>query len=322
MKTENKIKVLNLISPEMGEVMNFYASLTPAEPSDGSYQAIRKAYNEDRKYWNEHAPNMHRIEDVFIPTTHGEILTRILQPTKKSPATLFYLHGGGFIVGNLDTHDRIMRLLALYTDCTVIGIDYSLSPEAPYPQAIQEISEVCQYFYQNAKQHDVNMNQIGFAGDSAGAMLSLATTLWLRDNQIHCGKISALLLWYGLYGLQDSVSRQLYGGDWDGLSQQDLIDYDNAYLTESGSREAPYYCLFNNDLTQNIPPCFIASAEYDPLLDDSIALYRTFEAHNISHEYKMYSGTLHAFLHYSRMIKTADNAIRDGANYFIKYLTQ
>lgn len=322
MKTENKIKVLDLISPEMREVIKFYENLTSIIPSDSSYQTVRNNYNEDRKYWNEHAPDMHRIKDVLIPTTHGDILTRILQPTKKCTATLFYLHGGGFIVGNLNTHDRIMRLLALYTNCTVIGIDYTLSPEAHYPQAIQEISDICQYYHKNADNYDINMSQIGFAGDSAGAMLSLATTLWLRDNHIHCGHITALLLWYGLYGLQDSVSRRLYGGDWDGLRQQDLIEYDNAYLTKSGSREAPYYCLFNNDLTQNLPPCFIASAQYDPLLDDSIALYRTLETHNIPYEYKMYSGTLHAFLHYSRMMKTADNAIRDGANFFIKYLSK
>lgn len=320
MNKKNKINVLDLISPEMQSVMRFYAENPSPAPLDATYNGMRQAYIEDRKYWNSEAPTMHSIHDIQVPTKYGNILTRIFQPIESPSATLFYLHGGGFILGNLQTHERIMHLLALYSGCTVIGVDYSLSPEAGYPQAIEEISMVYQYYQQNAEQYNINMQQTGFAGDSAGAMLSLASVLWLRDNVIECTNIKAVLLWYGLYGLQDSISRRLYGGEWDGLQKQDLEDYDNAYLGEAGDRETPYYCLFNNDLTYGIPPCYIASAEFDPLLDDSLALFRTLDANDIPCEYKMYPGTLHAFLHYSRMMQISDEAIRDGANYFIKQL--
>lgn len=322
MNPKNKVKVLELISPEMRKVIDYYSKNTTDTHQETDIHLLREAYNEDRKYWNVDAPAMQTTQDVSIPTPYGHICTRIFQPTDSPPATLFYLHGGGFILGNLDTHDRIMRLLALYSGCTVIGIDYSLSPEARYPQAIKEISTVYQFYSQNAKNYTINMTQTGFAGDSAGAMLALATTLWLRDNHIANKNIKAILLWYGLYGLQDSVSRRLYGGEWDGLQQKDLEEYDNAYLGSSGSREEPYYCLFNNDLTHHIPPCFIASAEFDPLLDDSLALFNTLKANKLPCKYKMYNGTLHAFLHYSRMMKIADEAIQDGAKYFINQLAQ
>ncbi|WP_369310895.1 acetyl esterase [Providencia rettgeri] len=320
MNPNNKINVLDLISPEMKKVINFYAENTSDTPQNTDLFSVRDAYIKDRKYWNEDAPTMHSTLDVSVLTAYGEVLTRIFQPTINTPATLFYLHGGGFILGNLDTHDRIMRLLALYTGCTVIGVDYSLSPEARYPQAIEEISAVYQFYSLNSKKYQIDMTQTGFAGDSAGAMLSLAVALWLRDNCIANKEIKAILLWYGLYGLRDSVSRRLYGCKWDGLEREDLEYYDNAYLGHSGSREAPYYCLFNNDLTYNIPPCFIASAEFDPLLDDSIALFETLKTNQLLCTYKMYSGTLHAFLHYSRMMNIADEAIRDGAQYFKEQL--
>ncbi|HGV3502222.1 acetyl esterase [Providencia rettgeri] len=316
MNPNNKVNVLKLISAEMNKVIDYYSKNTSSSPQSTDLISLREAYNEDRKYWNADAPIMQSTYDINIQTPYGCILTRIFQPTITTPATLFYIHGGGFILGNLDTHDRIMRLLALYTGCTIIGVDYSLSPEARYPQAIEEISMAYQFYAHNAEKYNINMDQTGFAGDSAGAMLSLATTLWLRDNNIVNHEIKANLLWYGLYGLQDSVSRRLYGGEWDGLTQKDLEGYDSAYLGESGSREAPYYCLFNNDLTHHIPPCFIASAEFDPLLDDSIALFNTLKNNKISCKYKMYPGTLHAFLHYSRMMNIADEAIRDGAEYF------
>ncbi|EGK27641.1 acetyl esterase [Shigella flexneri VA-6] len=227
---------------------------------------------------------------------------------------------GGFILGNLDTHDRIMRLLASYSQCTVIGIDYTLSPEARFPQAIEEIVAACCYFHQQAEDYQINMSRIGFAGDSAGAMLALASALWLRDKQIDCGKIAGVLLWYGLYGLRDSVTRRLLGGVWDGLTQQDLQMYEEAYLSNDADRESPYYCLFNNDLTREVPPCFIAGEEFDPLLDDSRLLYQTLAAHQQPCEFKLYPGTLHAFLHYSRMMKTADEALRDGAQFFTAQL--
>ncbi|HGY1227650.1 TPA: acetyl esterase [Citrobacter farmeri] len=320
MKPENKLPVLARISDEMKAVLNVRQDDLPPWPSADDVVAMRQHYILERRFWNADAPQM-PTREYTIPTRWGEVTTRLYSPTQDSQATLFYLHGGGFILGNLDTHDRIMRLLASYTQCTVIGIDYSLSPEARFPQAIEETITACQFFYQQADDYQVNMTRIGFAGDSAGAMLALASALWLRDKPISCGKVAGVLLWYGLYGLQDSVSRRLMGGDWDGLSRQDLEMYENAYLHNTDDRESPYYCLFNNDLTHEMPPCFIAGAEFDPLIDDSRLLFQTLAAHQQPCEYKMYPGTLHAFLHYSRIMKSADDALRDGARFFTQQIS-
>ncbi|MGC6693514.1 alpha/beta hydrolase fold domain-containing protein, partial [Burkholderia pseudomallei] len=76
------------------------------------------------------------------------------------------------------------------------------------------------------------------------------------------------------------------------------------------------YRLFNHDLTRDVPPCFIAGAEFDPLIDDSCFLFQPLQAHQQPSPYKIYPGQPHAFLHYSRMMKTADDALQDGARYF------
>lgn len=315
MKTENKLPVLDCISADMKAVLDVHQDDLPPWPSADDVKAMRQHYLLERRFWNAGAPAM-TTREYAIPTSWGEVTTRLYCPVAEPQATLFYLHGGGFILGNLDTHDRIMRLLASYTQCTVIGIDYSLSPEARFPQAIEETVSACQFFHQHADDYQLNMTRIGFAGDSAGAMLALASALWLRDKHIDCGKVAGVLLWYGLYGLQDSLSRRLLGGEWDGLTRQDLQMYEEAYLRDADDRESPYYCLFNNDLTHNVPPCFIVGAELDPLIDDSRLLYQTLQAHQQPCEYKMYPGTLHAFLHYSRMMKSADETLRDGARFF------
>ncbi|MEO3989675.1 acetyl esterase [Pseudocitrobacter cyperus] len=320
MKAENKIPVLEKISAEMQQVMQFERPDLPPWPAGEALEIQRDYYIRERQFWNEGAPEMATVECV-VPTPFGTVATRIYSPQPENPATLFYLHGGGFILGNLDTHDRIMRLLAKYSGCRVIGIDYTLSPEARFPQAIEEVVSVCQFFHRRDTAHRINMTQIGFAGDSAGAMLALASALWLRDHQINCGNVAGILLWYGLYGLQDSVSRRLMGGAWDGLTRTDLKSYEEAYLRNEQDKESPWYCLFNNDLTHDVPPCFIASAEFDPLIDDSRLLHQTLQAHQQTSLYVMYPGTLHAFLHYSRMMKAADQALREGATFFTEQLT-
>ncbi|KYE95429.1 acetyl esterase, partial [Salmonella enterica subsp. enterica serovar Typhimurium] len=75
--------------------------------------------------------------------------------------------------------------------------------------------------------------------------MALACALGLRDKHFRCGNVIASLLWYGLYGLQDSVCRRLFGGAWDGLSRVDLVMYEKAYLRNDEDRESPWYCLFN-----------------------------------------------------------------------------
>lgn len=320
MNANNKVNVPERLCDEMKRVLQFQQHNATDNSVCSDYSSLRQAYIQERKYWNQGGARMARCEQVAVDTPRGRVATRLYYPQYPVQAVLFYLHGGGFILGNLDTHDRIMRLLAHYSRCAVIGIDYTLSPEARFPQAIEESVAVCRFFHQYSADYDLPMMRIGFAGDSAGAMLAMATVLWLRDHGIDCGEVRGVLLYYGLYGLQDSVSRRLYGGVWDGLTQADLQSYEQAYLPDAASRQSPWYCLFNNDLTHDIPPCFIAGAQFDPLLDDSVALYQILRAHRQPCHYHMYPGVMHAFLHYSRMMQSADRALRDGADYFYRQL--
>lgn len=160
MKPENKLPVLDLISAEMKTVVNTLQPDLPPWPATGAIAEQRQYYTLERRFWNADAPEM-ATRAYRVPTKYGQVKTRIFYPQPDSPATLFYLHGGGFILGNLDTHDRIMRLLASYSQCTVIGIDYTLSPEARFPQAIEEIVAACCYFHQQAEDYQINMSRIG-----------------------------------------------------------------------------------------------------------------------------------------------------------------
>ena len=119
--------------------------LAPPLDVDGtlSVQQLREIYNQERAWWNEIKPDLREVEDLEIDGPLRTIPLRIYRPMgTAAPPTLIYLHGGGWVVGNLETHDRVMRLLCEGAQVNVVGIDYALSPEFKLPAAIEEVIHV------------------------------------------------------------------------------------------------------------------------------------------------------------------------------------
>lgn len=317
MVAHNKLPVLDLISPQMRAVLDKSAELSPdAYVTDVSLDQMRTAYSLERRFWNEGGPVMAATIDDRIPTPHGEVAIRCHLPVSGTdlPAVV-YLHGGGFVVGNLDTHDRIMRMLADSSGAVVIGLDYSLSPEAKFPVAIEQAGALVRHLFSNGSQYHVDGTRLAIAGDSGGAMLALATTLLLRDQGFPVEHLKALVLYYGMFGLRDSASRRLLGGPWDGLTEADLDYYTDAYLADPTAARSPYFDCLSADLSSGIPATYLASAEFDPLRDDSVALAEILSGHRISCQHEMFPGVLHAFLHNSRMLDAAVVALRQGGDF-------
>ncbi|MBY0221817.1 MULTISPECIES: alpha/beta hydrolase fold domain-containing protein [Sporosarcina] len=313
----NKLNAVARMSPPMLETFYKQNELAKeAFSTDVTYTEMRENYINERKYWNEGGPEPERVLNKEIDGPHGLLDIRFHYPRKRTgKGAIVYIHGGGFVVGNLDTHSKIMRLLMEETESVVIGIDYHLAPEHKYPVQIEECAFLLEWLRKYADEYDIDQDNIAIAGDSGGANLALATSLYLRDQQKDISFLRCLLLYYGSYGLTDSKSRRLYGGNYDGLSQKDLTTYSNLYI---GNRhpDLRYFDCFSNDLTKDVPPCYIACGQLDPLLDDSLLLYDLLVNNNIKAEYDEFSGVIHAFLHFSRSLPVAIKAIQNGANFY------
>ncbi len=317
MVAHNKLPVLDLISPQMRAVLDKSAELAPdAYATDVSLDQQRLAYGRERRYWNEGGPVMAATIDDRIPTPHGEVAIRCYLPVPDVdlPAVI-YVHGGGWVVGNLDTHDRIMRALAADSGAAVIGLDYSLSPEAKFPVAIEQAAALARHLLDQPGRYHLDGTRLAFAGDSGGAAMCLGTTLLLRDQGFGVGAVKALILYYGLFGLRDSASRRLLGGPWDGLTEADLDYYLDAYLADSAAMRSPYLDCLSADLSWGVPATYLASAEFDPLRDDSTALEQILIGHGVDCRHEQFPGVLHAFLHNSRMLDAAVVALRHGGDF-------
>jgi acetyl esterase len=320
MVAHNKLPVLDLISPQMRAVLDKSAELAPdAYATDAGLDQLRQAYLTERRFWNEGGPVMAETIDASVPTPHGPVAIRCHLPrTGEKLPVIAFIHGGGWVVGNLDTHDRIMRMLAAASGAAVVGIDYTLSPEAKFPVALQQCAAVARHLHQSGAQYHLDGTRLAFAGDSGGAAMSLATTLLLRDQGAESGTtipVTALALYYGLYGLRDSASRRLLGGEWDGLTPADLDYYLDCYLNEPGDLSSPYVDCLSADLSWGIPATYLAAAELDPLLDDTAALAVMLQEHGVAHSHEVFGGVLHAFLHNSRMLDEAAIALQHGGDF-------
>lgn len=302
------------LHPQMTEVLKKQAEIVPGARKVHELEACeaRRQYEKGRRYWNADAPEVEEIIDASVAGPAGSIPIRVYLPGDRRPLpALIYLHGGGWVVGNLDTHAKIMRLLALRSGAAVIGVDYRLAPEHKFPTAIDECHAVVAQLRNYGGEWGIDSTRLAIGGDSAGANLSMAVALALRDTEPSL--ISLLVLVYGVFGLRDSPSRRLFGERGDGLSNKDMDYYCNCYVRGPDDRYDKRFDILTADL-RGLPPAFIAAAGMDLLLDDSITMHKLMEAAGVSSQLKIYDGVLHGFLHYSRTLEMASVAIDDTAD--------
>ena len=303
------------LQPQMRKVLQKSSSLIPAFSfSETPIAEIRELYAEERKFWNCGGPQLPAILDTEVKGPVGPVQIRIYHPDPENTLpVLVFLHGGGFVVGSNDTHDRIMRELAFRSGCAVVGVEYSLSPEQKFPVAIEETISVLKWLKENfpSKENpacNIDPERVVLGGDSAGASLSMGAALSFKNN------LRGLLLIYGWFGLRDSCSSRLFGGTEDGLSEENRAFYQDAYLRSPEDLLDPKLDVLGADLRGLPASCLIVS-DMDPLLDDSTALAALLEKAEVPCELHLHQGVLHGFLHYSRMLDSSVTALDQGADF-------
>lgn len=298
------------------------AAQTSASQSDTPVRLVetRAEYRVERSYWNEGGPTMTRTVDDTISAAGVDVPVRIHYPSAEAvlPGIVF-LHGGGFTVGDLDTHDRIMRVLADASAAAVIGVDYSLSPEVKFPQALHECAGVVDHLVRHGMEYGIDGSRLAIAGDSAGAMLTVGAALLLRDAPERIGAlfesfsaVKALMSFYGGHGLTDSASRRMFGGSWDGMGADDLGSIMSDYFASTGDARSPAYNHLGADLA-GLPPVFVAAAGLDPLRDDSRALAVRLRRAGNGTVYEEYPHVLHSFLHFGRTLDDTTDVLTTAA---------
>jgi len=287
-------------------------------------EEARRVAEQVRAPWRANGPEMGRITEHLVPTSGGELRVRLYDPGIGSPApALIYLHGGGFILFSIDTHDRLMREYAAAGNFLVLGVDYPLSPEAPYPVALDQIVELIDWLQDGGGEAlGIDPDRLAIGGDSAGGNLSVAAALRLRDRGTP-DRLKCLLLNYGAFGLECSDEAEArFGGPNAVLDRAEMNHYYESYLGADGlERPEPYAAPLTAKLG-GLPPAFLAIPECDLLSEQSYAMAERMRQAGVEVTSVVYRGATHSFLEAMSVASVARRAIEDGAHWVREILSR
>lgn len=285
-------------------------------------EEARRVAEQVRAPWRADGPKMARTTDYEVPTSSGPLRVRLYDPGTEAPApALIYLHGGGFMLFSIDTHDRLMREYAFAGKFLVLGVDYPLSPEARYPQALDQIVELVDWLFKNgAETLGIDASRLAIGGDSAGGNLSVATALRLRDSGTP-DRLKGLLLNYGAFATECSDEAEArFGGPDAVLQRSEMNHYYQSYLGIDGVARADSYAAPLLADLEGLPPAFLAIPECDILAEQSYAMEKRMREAKVDVSSVIYRGATHSFLEAMSIAQVARQAIEDGASWTAKIL--
>lgn len=272
-----------------------------------------------RAPWRQGGPAMARTTEQEVPTPHGSVRIRVHNPGVTAPAAaLVYLHGGGWTLFSLDTHDRVMREYAARADIVVIGVDYSLSPEVRYPVALEQVVAFIRWLREHGARLGIDPARLALGGDSAGGNLSLAAALTLRDAG-EGDAIKALLLIYP--AVQAHCSEEAlrhHGGEGAMLTGEEMASFWDQYVPAS-QRDDPLVCPILADMA-GLPASCITIAERDILAEQCRDLAVRLAVAGVPVETTVYPGATHSFIEAVSISPLAERAIADGAEFLVRRL--
>ncbi|MGI9123281.1 MAG: alpha/beta hydrolase [Mycobacterium sp.] len=258
-------------------------------------------------------PDM-RVEDHVIDGPEGPISIRVYWPDTGAdgpfPVTVFF-HGGGFAVGDLDTHDVTAREHAAGADTVVVSVDYRLAPENPYPAAVEDAWAATRWVAENAGRFGADGSRLAVAGDSAGGNLATVVSHLARDNG--GPKVSFQLLWYPATMWDSSLPSYAQNAQAPMLDQTAMeafttwyaghVDLENPPATLAPGRAAD---------VSGLPPTYIAVAEHDPLRDDGIHYAERLTQAGVPVELHNAKTLIHGYLGYAGVVPAATDAAERG----------
>ena len=253
-----------------------------------------------------------RVEDRRIEGPAGQIPLRIYTPRGKGPhPVLVYFHGGGWVIGSLDTHDGTCRQLANGAGCVVVSVDYRLAPEHKFPAGPEDAYAATRWVADNAGALGVDPKRIAVGGDSAGGNLAAVVSLMARDRS-GPGLIFQLLV-YPVTDARFDTPSYVENADGYFLTMDAMKWFWGLYLAAPNDGANPYASPLRASDLAGLPPALVITAEYDPLRDEGEAYAARLEEAGTSARLSRYDGMIHGFFGMGAMMERARSAMAEAA---------
>jgi acetyl esterase len=257
---------------------------------------------------------MARIEALQIPGQGGPIAARFYRPSGlpagPNPIVVYY-HGGGWVIGDLDTHDGLCRFLAAAAGTTVLSIEYRRAPENPFPAPVEDAWAGFAWAAANAATLGVDPARIGLAGDSAGGNLAAVVSLLAREGG---GAMPAmqLLIYPVTDSAEDPPSRHLFAEGFL-LTKGDMDAFERCYLPPGTDATDPRISVLQAPDLRGLPPAYVTTAGFDPLRDEGEAYALRLRQAGVKVALRRHPGLVHSFANHTAISRTARGAMLEAA---------
>ncbi|WP_338603252.1 alpha/beta hydrolase [Sulfolobus tengchongensis] len=303
------------LDPQVKDLLTKLNSLLPSTPL--TPQEFRRIRNDIfLKMFNNEKVELAKVQDMNIPGRNGSIPIRVYVPNQREnlPAVIYY-HGGGFVYGNLDTHDSVCRLISKLSESIVVSVDYRLAPEHKFPTQVYDAYDVVKWISTNGGKMGIDTSRIAVAGDSAGGNLSAVVSILDRDNNEKIIKYQVLI--YPVVNMLDSSPSMFNYGDGYFLTYERMMWYHKQYVKEENDYYNPLASPILANLN-NLPPALVITAEYDPLRDQGEMYAHKLKINGVRAVNVRYNGMIHGFVSFYEYLDVGREAIQHIASSIYK----
>jgi len=256
---------------------------------------------------------MAQVDELELRGPAGPIPMRFYTPPGKAEGPmplLVYFHGGGWVIGDLDTHDGLCRFLAANAGVLVLSVGYRLAPEHPFPAAVEDAFAAFYWAAEQAAGMGADPRRVAVGGDSAGGNLAAVVSVLARDAG---GPDPAMqLLIYPVTDAEDSASRRLFAKGFL-LTKADMDWFEGHYLPSAGTAEDPRVSVLRTDDLSGLPPAYVATAGFDPLRDEGEAYAERMRAAGVRVALRRHPGLVHSFANLTAVSRTSRAAMLEAA---------
>jgi len=254
-----------------------------------------------------------RVENRTLPGPRGEIPVRVYTPEGRAPfPVLVYFHGGGWVIGNLETHDGLCRHLANAAHCVVVSVDYRLAPEHPFPASGEDAYAATRWVAGNAAALGGDAKRIAVGGDSAGGNLSAVVSLMARDRG--GPPIVFQLLVYPATDLPSANMSYRENGEGYFLTAKSMHWFFAHYCGANPDASDPYLCPLRAKNLGGLPPALVVTAGFDPLRDEGEAYAARLREAGVRTKLTRYPGMIHGFFGMGPLLTQARAATKEAAD--------
>jgi acetyl esterase len=280
-----------------------YETVSPSE--------ARELYLKGRVVTNPEPPELDQVKDLTIPSPTGSIPARIYTPRKLrkadglAPCLVFY-HGGGWVIGDLDSHDVVCRKLAEEGDLIVVSVDYRLAPEHKFPAAVDDAITATKWIAENARQHGIDASRLTVGGDSAGGNLAAVVAIAARDG--NGPAISGQVLIYPAIDFAMTHPSHCEPETSILLTHSVIRWFRDHYLNGSADTHDWRASPARAKTLVGLPPAYVLTAGADPLRDEGDEYARRLKEAGVPLTYRHFPGQFHGFFTMGKLLQKANVA--------------